>query len=81
MARRRDYDEEMTQTGRISPYNQIPEEEEYEDYDDGYDQEYDDQEYDEAYDDEAYDDADEYDEEYDDAVVAPGAKRFSGIGY
>ena len=26
MARKRDYDEEMTQTGRISPYDQIPDE-------------------------------------------------------
>ena len=70
MARRRDYDEEMTQTGRISPYDQIPEEEDYEDYDDGYDQQYDDQAYDEAYDaDEAYDDEEyeyEDEEEYDD---------------
>lgn len=63
MARRRDYDEEMTQTMRISPYDQIPEEEGCEDYDDGYDQEYDDQAYDEAYDD-ACDEA--YDKEYDD---------------
>lgn len=68
MARRRDYDEEMTQTGRISPYDQIPEEEEYDNgYDDGYDQEYeDDQAYDEEYDDQAYDDEyDEDDGEYD----------------
>jgi len=66
MARRRDYDEEMTQTGRVSPYDQIPEEEGYEDgYDDGYDQEYDDdQAYDEEYDDQAYDE-EAYDDEYD----------------
>jgi len=68
MARRRDYDEEMTQTGRISPYDQIPEEEAYDGYDDGYDPEYDEQTYDESYDeeyddDQAYDD-DEYDGEY-----------------
>jgi len=74
MARRRDYEEEMTQTGRISPYDQIPEEEEYDDgYDDGYDEEYADSSYDESYDeeydDQAYDDDEydgEYDEEYDD---------------
>jgi len=65
MARKREYDEEMTQTGRISPYDQIPEEAEYDGgYDDGYDQEYDAQPYDEAYDEQAYDEA--YDEEYDD---------------
>ena len=64
MARERDYDEEMTQTGRINPYDQIPEEEYDDGYDDGYDQEYDDQAYDDqAYDEDAYDG--EYDEEYD----------------
>ena len=66
MARRRDYDEEMTQTGRISPYDQIPEEEEYDDgYAEDYDQAYDDdQAYDGEYDDQAYDD-EAYDGEYD----------------
>lgn len=62
MARRRDYDEEMTQTGRMNPYDQLPDEEEYDDgYDDGYDQEYDEDAYDDAYDEE-YDD-DEYEED------------------
>lgn len=74
MARRRDYDEEMTQTGRVSPYDQIPQEEYDNDYDDETNQEYDDQAYDGAYDDQAYDDEayddgeyedEEYDEEYD----------------
>lgn len=67
MANRRDYDEEMTQTGRISPYDQMPEEEAYdngyeEDYDQAYDGEYED-EY-AGYEDEEYDG--EYDEEDED---------------
>ena len=79
MARRRDYDEEMTQTGRISPYDQIPEEAEYddgyEDYDQDYDQEYDPQyaqDYDQEYEDEdgyeyedGYEDEDGYDDDDD----------------
>ena len=75
MAKRRDYDEEMTQTGRISPYDQIPEEEEYDGgYDDGYDQEYDDQayedEYDQSYDDEEYDDEEYEDDEEDGGLLS-----------
>jgi len=72
MARKREYDEEMTQTGRISPYDQIPEEAEYDGgYDDGYDQEYD-AEYE---DDETYEpyDEDEYDGEY--YTLLPNADR------
>lgn len=73
MARRRDFDEEMTKTGRISPYDQIPDEAEYNDgYDHAYDQQYNaEKAYGEGYeDDQAYDgyeDEDEYDdEEYED---------------